>query len=138
MQEEVGLIGASNVEEHFLWDVDAAFVLDRRGTNDIVVSCGGYVAFCDEVFGQLIESIAVKTTSVAWRCIDGGSSDTRIWAEHGVQSVNLSVGYLHEHTEDERLDVAACYETTVLLEGIFEQVQKIRRVIRGNRVRAVV
>lgn len=57
VEEEIGLNGSRNVDEYFLWDVDAAFVCDRRGTNDIVVSFGDE-CFCDEAFGKFIEQIA--------------------------------------------------------------------------------
>ena len=137
VKEECGLVGASQVDEYFLWDVDAAFVVDRRGTGDIVTSCGGYIPFCNEAFGRCIEEIAVKTTTGKWACTAGGSSDTRIWAAHGIQSVNLSVGYHHEHTENEMLDIGACYQTVELLEGVFENARDIRAIARRNRLQGV-
>ncbi|MHC8515886.1 M28 family peptidase [Sporosarcina sp. ITBMC105] len=36
VQEEVGLQGARQIAKSFLWDVDMAFVIDHRGTHDIV------------------------------------------------------------------------------------------------------
>ncbi|MGN7177553.1 M20/M25/M40 family metallo-hydrolase [Cytobacillus firmus] len=120
VEEEIGLVGAQHVDEHFLWDVDAAIVLDRRGTGDIVVSCGGYIPFCDERYGQFIEDVAVKEGLKNWKCTNGGSSDTRIWASYGIQSVNLSVGYFDEHTSDEKLDVEGCYNAVKLVKGIFK------------------
>ncbi|MFC5602699.1 M20/M25/M40 family metallo-hydrolase [Sporosarcina koreensis] len=130
VKEECGLVGASQLDEYFLWDVDVAFVLDRRGAGDIVTSCGGYIPFCSKEFGRCIEEIAEKTTKGEWACTAGGSSDTRIWATHGIQSVNLSVGYQHEHTEDETLDVGVCYQTVELLEEIFEHARNIRATVR--------
>lgn len=130
VQEECGLVGASQVDEYFLWDVDAAFVVDRRGTGDIVTSCGGYIPFCNEAFGRCIEEIAEKTAVGKWACTAGGSSDTRIWAAHGIQSVNLSAGYRNEHTEDETLDVGACYQTVGLLDGVFEHSREIHAIVR--------
>ena len=58
VKEECGLVGARNVDNYFLWGTDAAIVVDRRGTGDIVTSCGGYLPFCDPAFGELIEKIA--------------------------------------------------------------------------------
>ncbi|MFS0576248.1 M20/M25/M40 family metallo-hydrolase [Sporosarcina sp. 179-K 3D1 HS] len=137
VKEECGLVGASLVDEYFLWDVDAAFVVDRRGTGDIVTSCGGYIPFCNEAFGHCIEEIAERTATGKWACTAGGSSDTRIWAAHGIQSVNLSVGYWNEHTEDESLDVGACYQTVSLLEGVFEHSRDIRTIARRTGLQDV-
>ena len=66
-----------------------------------------------------------------WACTNGGSSDTRIWAEHGIQSVNLSVGYGNEHTEEEYLDVEAAYGTVKLIKGVFENSRELCEVVRG-------
>lgn len=130
VEEEVGLIGARNIDSYFLWDVDAAFVVDRRGTGDIVTSCGGYEPFCDENFGVLIEEIAKKQGLEGWKCTIGGSSDTRIWASHGIQSVNLSVGYQNEHTSVETLDSDVCFRTVELLTGVFQHARELNRVIQ--------
>ncbi|KMY55301.1 peptidase M28 [Bacillus sp. FJAT-27231] len=130
VEEEVGLVGARSVNEYFLWDVNAAFVVDRRGTGDIVTSCGGYEAFCDERYGTFIEEAAEKQGLTGWRCTKGGSSDTRVWASHGIQSVNLSAGYQNEHTSSETLDVEACYQTVQLLIGVLHQARDLQRVIR--------
>ncbi len=54
VEEECGLVGARNLEEYFLWDVDAAIVVDRRGSGDIVTSCGTIQPFCDIRYGQFL------------------------------------------------------------------------------------
>lgn len=130
VEEECGLVGASEVDDYFLWGTDAAFVVDRRGTGDIVTSCWGSHPFCDVNFGKLIEQIADESGLVGWKCTSGGSSDTRIWAEHGIQSVNLSAGYGNEHTDDEYLNVEACFNVTKLLTAIFDRASEVRRVVR--------
>ncbi|PIC80931.1 peptidase M28 [Sporosarcina sp. P18a] len=119
VEEETGLIGASEVDSAFLENVDAAFVLDRRGSGDIVTSCAGMEYFCTKSFGIAIEEIAVISDAGEWKCTPGGSSDTRIWAAAGIQSVNLSVGYRNEHTNSESLHVGDCYNTVTLLKSIF-------------------
>jgi tripeptide aminopeptidase len=138
VQEEWGLVGATNVDEYFLWGTDGAIVVDRRGTGDIVVSCRGYIPFCEAEFGQFFEKVAHEQGLNGWGCTNGGSSDTRVWAEHGIQSVNLSAGYENEHTEDEHLDVAACYNVTKLIKGVFENAREFRRVIWGIERQGVV
>lgn len=101
-------VGARNVAKSFLWDADMAFVVDRRGTGDIVTSCGGYIPFCSASFAN-----RKNRPSSPWvpsmACGFGGNSDTRIGAEQGINSVNLSVEYANEHTEDEFLDIEVNY-----------------------------
>ena len=133
VKEEAGLVGARKVDDYFLWGTDAAIVVDRRGKGDIVTSCGGYIPFCDDAYGSFFEKIAKEDGLTGWKCTAGGSSDTRIWAEHGIQSVNLSAGYQHEHTVDEYLDVNACYQTAKLIQGFFEKGRELRGVLRELR-----
>ena len=130
VEEEIGLLGAKGVDADFLQDVDAAFVIDRRGTGDIVTSRGGYEKFCDDSFGEFIEETARDHGLAGWKCTAGGSSDTRIWASHGIQSVNLSAGYYHEHSSDECLDVEGSLGTIELLMALFKEAMMMRRVVR--------
>ncbi len=133
VEEEIGLVGARNVADYFLWDVDAAMVVDRRGTGDIVTSCRGGESFCNAAYGEWIEHQAMEAGLDGWRCTVGGSSDTRIWAQHGIQSVNLSAGYYHEHTEAEILDVNACYNTVKLVKTALKNVRSLRPALRISR-----
>jgi tripeptide aminopeptidase len=113
-------------------------VIDHRGTGDIVTSCGGYEDFCNESFGLFIEELAESKGLGDWKCTKGGSSDTRIWARHGIQGVNLSVGYQQEHTCKETLDTEATYNTLKLLMGVFENARELRQVVRRIQRRAIV
>ncbi|MEH7111575.1 M20/M25/M40 family metallo-hydrolase [Neobacillus niacini] len=133
VEEEVGLVGASKVDDYFLWGTDAAIVVDRRGTGDIVTSCGGYIPFCDAEYGEFIEQVAKDAGWDGWRCTPGGSSDTWIWAQHGIQSVNLSAGYNREHTDKEYLDIRACYGTAQLIQSFLGKGHELRRVLNGIR-----
>jgi tripeptide aminopeptidase len=133
VQEEAGLVGADQVDEYFLWGTDAAIVVDRRSTGDIVTSCGGYIPFCDEKYGRFFEDLAKEKGLTGWKSTEGGSSDTRIWAAHGIQSVNLSAGYQHEHTTNECLNVKACYLTAQLVKAFFEKAPELRRLL--NQIR---
>ncbi|TCS84491.1 M20/M25/M40 family metallo-hydrolase [Tepidibacillus fermentans] len=130
VEEEMGLLGAKSVNEYFLWDVDVAIVIDRRGTGDIVVSAGSYFSFCHKNYGEFFEKVAKDKGLNGWKTTPGGSSDTKVWAENGIQSVNLSAGYMNEHTEDETLDVEACYNVVKLLDGVFEQGRQMQQVLR--------
>lgn len=135
VEEEIGLRGAKEVTKSFLWDVDMAFVIDRRGTNDIVVSRGSDEPFCSPTFGTELERIARGAGYHDWKTVAGGSSDTYIWSQSSIESVNLSAGYLYEHTFAEQLDVGACYETYQYLmeilnasSGLRNQIRRIERV----------
>ncbi|MFV8829543.1 M20/M25/M40 family metallo-hydrolase [Alkalihalobacterium sp. APHAB7] len=130
VQEECGLVGASEVDNYFLWGTDAAIVIDRRGAGDIVTSCGGYLPFCHPRYGAFIEEVAQKEAFKGWATTSGGSSDTRIWAEHGIQSVNLSAGYMNEHTDQETLNVDACYNTAKLVQGLLKNEKNLKAVLR--------
>lgn len=131
VEEERGLIGVRQVNEYFLWGTDAAIVVDRRGSGDIVTSYGDFLPFCESEYGAFFEKVANEEGLSGWATTVGGSSDTRIWAEHGIQSVNLSVGYSNEPTDEELLDVAACYQTTKLVNGIFKRGNELRKILRN-------
>ncbi|OZM56947.1 hypothetical protein CIB95_09255 [Lottiidibacillus patelloidae] len=130
VEEEIGLLGARNVNDYFLWGVDAALVVDRRGKGDIVTSCYGAFPFCDKAYSDFIEKVASDSGMPYWKATSGGSSDTKIWAEHNIQSVNLSAGYMNEHTDDETLDIEASYEVTKLVEAIFLKSNELRATLR--------
>jgi tripeptide aminopeptidase len=91
---------------------------------------GEFYHFAIKTYGAFFEKVAVEEGLSGWAVTMGGSSDTRIWAEHGIQSVNLSAGYRNEHTEEEFLDVMACYQTTKLLKGIFMKGNELKGYLR--------
>jgi tripeptide aminopeptidase len=130
VEEECGLVGARSVDETFLWGVDGAIVVDRRGTGDIVTSCGGFEPFCREGYGELFEKAAERIGLGCWKMTAGGSSDTRIWAAYGIQSVNLSAGYMNEHTDSETLNIEACYNTVRLIQEVLGDTRCLRRTLR--------
>ncbi|WAA13367.1 M20/M25/M40 family metallo-hydrolase [Fervidibacillus halotolerans] len=133
VEEEIGLVGAKHVEDYFLWNVDAAIVVDRRGTGDIVTSFGESIPYCNPLYGQFFEMVAQQAGQSGWKCTPGGSSDTHIWASHGIESVNLSVGYGNEHTDMEILDVKACFRTYQLVKEAILQPELLRMVLRTIR-----
>lgn len=134
VEEEIGLKGARNVDPTFLWDVDAAFVVDRRGTSDIVTSCGGYESFCSDGFGQWVESVA-QSGGHTWNCTTGGSSDARIWASQNIPTVNFSAGYQNEHTDAETLSVDVSFQTVKVLGRLFDEYVLMHQVLlRDKRI----
>jgi hypothetical protein len=117
VQEEVGLVGAGRIDRQFMRDIDAAIVVDRRGNRDIVTSCRGSVDFCSPSYGRLFEQAGELAGMKGWKTTAGGYSDALVFAEKfGIDTVNLSAGYVKEHTEEEALDYVAAYETAKLIE----------------------
>lgn len=135
VQEEIGLIGARNIDPRFMQDIDAAIVIDRRGNRDIVTSCGGVLPFCDASYGRLFERAGELAGMDGWRMTAGGSSDACVFADKfGIPTVNLSAGYQDEHTNEESLDYVAAYETAKLIKTVLHH-QLIEKWTRseGNR-----
>lgn len=132
VEEEIGLCGASAVSREFLEGVQAAVVVDRRGNGDIVTGTWG-TAFCDELFGSMIALIGNLGEEKRWEPTMGGRSDTLIWAQQGIQSVNLSVGYQNEHTSQEELNIDDAFATANLLKKVFLHVDLLKSALRGIR-----
>jgi tripeptide aminopeptidase len=115
VEEEIGLRGAKDIDKEFIADVDAAIVVDRRGTRDIVTSCMGIYPFCEEEYGEIFEQAGRLAGMPDWKITQGGYSDTLVFAENGINAVNLSAGYRNEHTEHEYVDYRAAYHTFQLI-----------------------
>ncbi|WP_058307341.1 M20/M25/M40 family metallo-hydrolase [Gracilibacillus massiliensis] len=115
VKEEIDCVGSHQIDQRFIDDVDAAIVVDRRHLRDIVTSFAGIESFCPTAFGQLFEEAAKKLGMPDWSITEGGSSDARNYAAFGIPTVNLSAGYLHEHTHEEIVNYLASYETSKLI-----------------------
>ncbi|WP_246011138.1 M20/M25/M40 family metallo-hydrolase [Brevibacillus nitrificans] len=114
-EEEVGRYGSKAMDREWLNDVDLAIVVDRRGNRDIVTSRGQIQPFCDPAVGAFFEHAGAAAGMPDWRMVPGGISDACTFASYGINSVNLSAGYLDEHTEQEREDLRWVRETTNLI-----------------------
>lgn len=119
VKEEVGCKGAERINWKWLRDVDLAIVVDRRGNKDIVVGCG--FAYCSDSVADFIEMCS-DHLGMDWEALEGGISDAMVYAEMGINSVNLSAGYYNEHTEDEYLVVKDMYKTFELVLEILSNV----------------
>lgn len=98
-EEEIGCVGSGHIDKEWIKGADLAIVVDRRGNNDIVV--GNFSqAFCSTAVGDFLENCSAILDS-DWSAVEGGVSDACTFAEMNVNSVNLSAGYRHEHTEKE-------------------------------------
>ena len=111
-EEEIGCKGSDKIDKDWYKDVDLAIVADRRGNRDIVVGCG--MAFCSNNVGYFMEDVS-KLCDMDWKCVEGGISDAMTFSENGVNSINLSVGFEHEHTTLEYVSVNDMKDTVRLI-----------------------
>lgn len=114
--EESGCIGASKMvcvhKDHPFDSLKFMIQLDRRGMKDSV-----YYDCANEEFEKFITQFGFET---AW----GTLSDISVIAPYwGVAAVNFSVGYVEEHSKQERLYVGALFDTIQKVENILEYVQ---------------
>lgn len=121
VEEEIGLRGASGIDQRFLDDIGAAIVIDRRGNRDIVTSFASVYPFCPDEYGKIFEDAGQLAGMPDWQTTPGGSSDAKVFAEFGIPSVNLSAGYVNEHTDEEYVDYLATYETYKLIETVLHK-----------------
>jgi tripeptide aminopeptidase len=120
MRNSAASAHAISIDPTFLQDVDAAIVIDRRGTRDIVTSYAGIMPFCDD-YARIFETAGALAGMPDSKITTGGLSDAKFFAEFGIPTVNLSVGYQYEHTEEETLDYKAAFDTVILLETVLDQ-----------------
>ncbi|OEH86084.1 hypothetical protein BHU72_14240 [Desulfuribacillus stibiiarsenatis] len=111
VQEEVGCIGSSMINPHWLEGVNAAIVVDRRGSRDIVIN-NRSTTFCHRAVGDFYEYVSTSIGMEDWKATTGGLSDTAVYARLGINSVNLSVGYQNEHTNREILNIIHAQQTS--------------------------
>jgi len=97
-EEEIGCVGARNIDPDWYSDVDLAIVVDRKGNRDIVTGCGS--AFCSDAVGNFFEEVS-KMQGMNFKAVEGGISDAMQFSGNGINSVNLSTGYRNEHTDKE-------------------------------------
>jgi hypothetical protein len=111
-EEEIGCVGSSRIDKKFYQGTDLAIVVDRRGNRDIVVGCGQ--AFCSNAVGYFMEEVS-EMCDMDWKCVEGGISDAVTFSENGVNSINLSAGYMNEHTEREFVSLYDMKDTVQLI-----------------------
>ena len=118
-----GFLGSAEMDSVWLLDVDLCLVLDQKGKNDIVIA-NSDCAFCADVVGDFIQQAAAKV-GLSWQQVKGGCSDTVNFVMHGVNAVNLSVGYYHEDTDDEYLKEEEMLDTVRVLQATFNMLDQM-------------
>ena len=113
--EESGCIGASKMVSHYKdhpFDALKFIIqLDRRNFQDSV-----YYDCANKDFEDFITPFGFKTE---WGTLSDISVIAPAW---GVSAVNFSVGYVEEHTKQERLYVTAMFNTISKVKNILEHV----------------
>jgi hypothetical protein len=74
--------------------------------------------FCSNEVGRFLEDVSVLS-GMDWQCVEGGISDAMTFAENGINSVNLSVGYRNEHTDKEYVVLDDMADTVRLIMQAF-------------------
>ena len=105
--EECGGIGATFVgkDVEFLKDFDRAIAFDRRGI-DSVITHQGMGRCCSDVFAEaLANELCADMTLMYSPDSTGVYTDTAEFTHVIPECTNISVGYYHEHSENEALDI---------------------------------
>lgn len=107
--EEKGGIGAKYLADHYkglLGAFDRAIAFDRRGI-DSVITHQGWGRCCSDIFGDaLADALNLHDTDMMYARDDSGVyTDTAEFTALIPECTNISVGYLHEHTDRESLDI---------------------------------
>lgn len=104
VEEEIGCVGIEQVDSAFFEDVAYALVLDRRGANHLIVSIAGHL-LCQGSFAASMMRAAAATGLLVYAA-EGAFSDALTLSHYIENVVNLSVGYYHPHSVEERVSLA--------------------------------
>lgn len=115
-EEEIGCVGADKIDLDWYKGTDLAIVVDRKGNRDIVVGCG--MAFCSDSVAYFMEDVA-KLIEQDWKATEGGISDAMSFAQEGINSVNISAGYMNEHTDKEFVSLNDMKDSARLIMQVF-------------------
>lgn len=126
-EEEIGCKGADQIDKDWYKDVDLAIVVDRRGARDIVVGCG--MAFCSDSVGYFMENVS-QLADMDWKCTEGGISDAMTFSSNGINSINLSAGYMNEHTDKEYVILDNMRDTARLILQTFAVINQFYKGFR--------
>lgn len=106
--EECGGIGSSAfVRDNPDFSANVVVSFDRRGTGSVITHQGGWET-CSPQFGAALAKALNQNGAgtLAYHTDDGGLyTDSREFAEIVPECTNVSVGYFHEHTAKETLNL---------------------------------
>lgn len=106
--EECGGIGSSAfVRDNPTFSANTVVSFDRRGTGSVITHQGGWET-CSTTFGAALANALNQNGAgkLQYRIDDAGLyTDSREFAEIVPECTNISVGYFHEHTAKETLNL---------------------------------
>lgn len=106
--EECGGIGSSAfVADNPTFSANMVVSFDRRGTGSVITHQGGWET-CSAQFGVALAKALNQNGAgkLSYRTDDGGLyTDSREFVEIVAECTNISVGYFHEHTAKETLNL---------------------------------
>jgi len=110
--EERGGIGAAHLlatYPHLLAEFDRAIAFDRKGTSS-VISHQGWGRCCSDAFAEAL-SDKLSNDWLMYAPDDGGVyTDTAEFVDIIPECTNISVGYMHEHTTKESLNIQHLFD----------------------------
>ena len=105
--EEKGTIGAEFVSKAYkMDDFKRAIEFDRRGTTSIITVMMGHTRTCSETFANaLAKQLNEAGTELEYKPDDTGLyTDVVEYSEDISECTNISVGYQHEHSNNEKIN----------------------------------
>jgi hypothetical protein len=105
--EECGGIGAKHLSKDvaLLSQFDRAIAFDRRGI-DSVITHQGYGRCCSDSFAQALADELSSGNVLMYLGDDTGVyTDTAEFVDTIPECTNISIGYMHEHTQKEELNI---------------------------------
>lgn len=107
--EEKGGIGSNRIRGshmQFLKRFDRAVAFDRANTDDVIYRQGGTACASFECADTLAKELNKLDKDFQYNPSDKGVfTDTKVYACAIPECLNLSVGYMNQHSKDESLDV---------------------------------
>ena len=96
--EEIGGVGAKQIDPSVYADAKWMLELDRKNDKDFIQTSGG-TRLCSDEFAQ-------KFLDMGFELAQGVFTDVNVFKEqmYSVNMANISIGYYNPHTDDEYLD----------------------------------
>ncbi len=121
LDEEVGCIGSSNLDEEFFSDCLYVLQCDRRGSHDFVNRISATELYSKE-FGNAIDHLIKKYKR---QVVSGGMTDVLEIAYKTKLSVaNMSCGYYNPHSDNEYINIDDVIQTYKFCKDIFTYINE--------------
>ena len=120
--EEIGCVGSGRCDMEFFDDCRYVIQCDRRGSNDLITSIGGWTQLCSPEFIK-----DIKPELYGYREEHGLITDVGELKDRGlkVSAVNLSCGYYEPHTDREFVIKSEVMNCLHFVEHIIETCTKV-------------